>query len=32
LQGNIQSIIQKGDFGKERFLEMINSLQTTPPS
>src|SRR5207237_207644 len=23
LQGNIQSIIQKGDFGKDRFLEMI---------
>jgi CheY-like chemotaxis protein len=32
LQGNIQSIIQKGDFGKERFLEMINSLQTTQAS
>ena len=29
LQGNIQSIIQKGDFGKDRFLEMINNLQTT---
>jgi CheY-like chemotaxis protein len=28
LQGNIQSIIQKGDFGKDRFLEMINNLQT----
>jgi CheY-like chemotaxis protein len=27
LQGNIQSIIQKGDFGKDRFLEMINNLQ-----
>jgi len=26
LQGNIQSIIQKGDFGKDRFLEMINNL------
>ena len=29
LQGNIQSIIQKGDFGKDRFLEMINNLQTS---
>ena len=29
LQGNIQTIIQKGDFGKDRFLEMINNLQTT---
>src|SRR5438445_373129 len=29
LQGDIQSIIQKGDFGKDRFLEMINNLQTT---
>ena len=29
LEGNIQSIIQKGDFGKDRFLEMINNLQTT---
>ncbi len=29
LQGNIQSIIQKGDFGKDRFLELINNLQTT---
>ena len=28
LQGNIQTIIQKGDFGKDRFLEMINNLQT----
>jgi CheY-like chemotaxis protein len=29
LQGNIQTIIQKGDFGKDRFLEMINNLQTS---
>ncbi|TMD43797.1 MAG: response regulator [Chloroflexi bacterium] len=29
LQGNIQSIIQKGDFGKDRFLEMINNLQNS---
>ena len=29
LQGNIQSIIQKGDFGKDRFLEMINNLQSS---
>jgi DNA-binding response OmpR family regulator/chromosome segregation ATPase len=27
LQGNIESIIQKGDFGKDRFLELINGLQ-----
>jgi len=26
LQGNIQSIIQKGDFSKERFLEVLNQL------
>ncbi len=32
LQGNIQSIIQKGDFGKDRFLEMINNLQTAQAS
>ncbi|HYM51728.1 MAG TPA: response regulator [Candidatus Limnocylindrales bacterium] len=29
LQGNIQTIIQKGDFGKDRFLEMINHLQSS---
>jgi CheY-like chemotaxis protein len=29
LHGNIQSIIQKGDFGKDRFLEMINNLQSS---
>jgi len=28
LQGNIQTIIQKGDFGRDRFLEMINNLQS----
>jgi len=32
LQGNIQSIIQKGDFGRERFLELINGLQTAQAS
>ena len=32
LQGNIQTIIQKGDFGKDRFLEMINNLQTAQAS
>ncbi len=32
LQGNIESIIQKGDFGKERFLELINSLQAAQAS
>ncbi len=26
LQGNIQSIIQKGDFSKDRFLEVLNQL------
>ncbi len=26
LKGNIQSIIQKGDFSKERFLEVLNQL------
>jgi len=32
LQGNIQTIIQKGDFGKDRFLEMINNLQIAQAS
>jgi CheY-like chemotaxis protein len=32
LQGNIESIIQKGDFGKERFLELINGLQAAQAS
>src|SRR2546430_16449269 len=29
LQGNIQSIIQKGAFGKDGFLEMLTNLQTS---
>jgi CheY-like chemotaxis protein len=32
LQGNIESIIQKGDFGRDRFLELINGLQAAKAS